>query len=247
MNSDYDSLWEAAWNEAASHGPGFRSRYALILRQLQHHGQGSRLIDVGAGRGHLLLAIAAHYPKLQLDAVEGAPESVQILRSLNEVSEVFSSSSDSPDRQPPPRSYSSVICSEVLEHVDGHEALLDTLVELLEPSGRLFLTVPLRQDLWTQVDDAVGHKRRYQHGELAQMCRDRGLEVEEDLALGFPFYNSYYRLLGSRSPEQTSNAAQKSLLHRPLASLLTLLFRLENHVSTPLGGRGMIVAKKTDE
>jgi len=244
VNSNYDSLWEAAWNEAASHGPGFRSRYALILRQLQLYGPGSRLIDVGAGRGHLLLALAAHYPKLQLDAVEGAPDSVEALRSLHQISKVFSSLDGSPERQAPPSNYSSVICSEVLEHVADHEALLDTLIELVEPSGRLFLTVPLRQDLWTQVDDAVGHKRRYEYGELAQMCRDRGLRVEEDLALGFPFYNNYYRMLGRRSPQETSKAAQKSVLHRPLASLLTLLFRLENHVSTPLGGRGMIVARK---
>ena len=245
MNSNYDSLWEAAWNEAASHGPGFRSRYALILRQLQLHGPGSRLVDVGAGRGHLLLAIAAHYPKLQVDAVEGAPGAIETLRSLKQISEVFSSLGGAPERQAPSGSYSSVICSEVLEHVDDHEALLDTLVELLEPSGRLFLTVPLRQDLWTQVDDAVGHKRRYDYGQLGQMCRDRDLEVEEDLALGFPFYNSYYRLLGNRSPQETSKAAQNSPLHRPLSTLLTLLFRLENHLSTPLGGRGMIVAKKT--
>ncbi len=243
MNNDYDSLWEAAWNEAASHGPGFRSRYALLLRQLRRYGAGPRLIDVGAGRGHLLRSIHTDNPSSQLDAIEQGPESLQILHSIQEIREVFSASESAPLGAAPLKSYSSVVCSEVLEHVDDHDVLLDHLVHLLQPGARLFLTVPLRQKLWTRVDEAVGHKRRYERGQLAQMCRDRGLLVESDLALGFPLYNSYYRLLGTRSPQELSSSLEQSPLRRSVSDLLTLLFRAENHVSTPLGGRGMVVAR----
>ena len=244
MSSDYDSLWEAAWNQAASRGPGFRSRYALLLRQLRRYGPGAKLIDVGAGRGHLLRAIRAQHPSLHLDAVEQAPESVRILRSLAECSEVFEACEADPLGGATPASYSSVICSEVLEHVEDHHRLLDALVRLLEPDGRLFLTVPLRQALWNQVDDAVGHKRRYQRRELAQLCAKRGLTVEVDLALGFPLYNSYYRMLGRRSPSAASAAAGQSGVLRAVTDVLTLLFRAENRVSSPLGARGMLVARR---
>ena len=243
MNSDYDSLWEAAWNEAASHGPGFRSRYALILRQLQRYGVGPRLIDVGAGRGHLLRLIRGDSPLSQLDAIEQGPESLQILRSIKEISEVYGAEEGSPLGAAPLRSYSSVVCSEVLEHVEADDALLDHLVTLLQPGGRLFLTVPLRQKLWNRVDESVGHKRRYEPGQLAQMCRKRGLQIESDLALGFPLYNSYYRLLATQSPQRMSSSLQRSPLQRSVSGLLTLLSRLENRVSTPLGGRGLIVAR----
>ena len=244
MNRDYDSLWDAAWNEAASHGPGFRSRYALILRHLRKVNLGTRLIDVGAGHGHLLLAIHSAHPSLQLSAVEHGPEALEQLRSLSGIDCIFEASASAPVGKAEQGSYDSVICSEVLEHVDEHEELLDALCALLRPGGRLLLTVPLRPELWTQVDDHVGHRRRYKNGELAELCRQRGLLVEQDLTLGFPLYNSYYRLLGNRPPQDTAKRARNSIAHRRIGDLLTRLFRLENHFSSPLGGRGLVIAHK---
>ena len=253
MNRDYDSLWDAAWNEAASHGPGFRSRYALLLRFLARYGTGERLIDVGAGHGHLLLAIHKAWPQLQLSAIEHGPAA---LAALGAGAGFWARGffSGAPGRSRPiwaapggeaeQASYDSVICSEVLEHVRDHERLLDALCGLLVPGGRLFLTVPLRPKLWTSVDDHVGHQRRYRSGELADLCRQRGLLIDQDLALGFPLYNSYYSLLGRRPPGDTAARAKNSSVAHRLADVLTLLFRLENHFPSPLGARGLVIASK---
>ncbi len=144
-----------------------------------------------------------------------------------------------------PRNYfHTVVCSEVLEHVPDHDAALTALGESLRPGGRLFITVPLRQDLWTQVDDAVGHQRRYETGELARMCLDRGLAVEADLNTGFPFYNAYYRLLGRKSPEQTAEDATTGLKTRIVTGVATALFTAETRWSTPWGGREALVARR---
>ena len=246
MSRDYDSLWEAAWNEAASHGPGFRSRYALLLRYLHRHGAGSRLIDVGAGRGHLLENIHRNFPQLELSAVETGTQNIARLRELTTLKSVFEASESAPAGEARAESYDSVICSEVLEHVQEHGRLLDALTRLLGPQGRLFLTVPLRADLWTAVDDHVGHLRRYEHGQLAAMCRERGLRVVEDLAFGFPLYNSYYKLLAGRTPQESAQRGRDSVVHRRVGDLLTVLFRLENRFPSPLGGRGLVIAQRAD-
>ena len=117
MNRDYDSLWDAAWNEAASHGPGFRSRYALLLRFLARYGTGERLIDVGAGHGHLLLAIHKAWPQLQLSAIEHGPAALAALRGLPEIACVLEASRAEPVGQAEPACYDSVICSEVYRPV----------------------------------------------------------------------------------------------------------------------------------
>ena len=144
----------------------------------------------------------------------------------------------------PRNHFHTVVCSEVLEHVEDHGAALSNLAGSLRPGGRLFLTVPMRADLWTQVDDAVGHQRRYERGELARMCEERGLNVETDVATGFPFYNAYYQLLGRKSPEDTARAASAGLKTRIITGVATALFTAETRWSTPWGGREALVARR---
>ena len=238
----YDQLWDLAWEQAASIGPGFQSRYGLLLRLMADLGVSGRLLEVGAGRGHFLQRAHERFPDLRLSAHENAPGALDRLRELDCLEDVFSGAIESSGVAAAP-GFHVIVCSEVLEHIERHEEALDVMTDLLEPGGRLFLTVPLRPGLWNQVDAAVGHKRRYRRGQLDEMCRERGLEIEHSLAGGFPFYNTYYRLLGSRSPQETARSADRPTA-RLAAHILTRLFSLESRWSTPLGCRGTVIARK---
>ena len=139
--------------------------------------------------------------------------------------------------------FHTVIASEVLEHIEDDHAALGGMVAALRPGGRLVLTVPLHAEHWTKVDDAVGHVRRYEVGQLAGMCRSEGLQIEADRAVGFPFYNVYYRHLGSKTPQESA-----ARLRGPAARLASYaaaaVFTLESRWSTPRGTRGIVVARK---
>lgn len=235
----YDQLWDVAWDQAAAVGPGFRSRYRLLLRLLQRFGAGPALLDVGAGRGHFLTEVHRCLPKVQLYAHENSAGSLERLGELSFLQGVLSGDLGTEEAG----TYSSIVCSEVLEHIHDDRAALDSMTRLLAPGGRLFLTVPLRSSLWTPLDEAVGHQRRYERGQLEALCEERGLEVELSLAVGAPFYNTYYRLLGSKPPDETARHAG-GLIARVVARGLTELFSLETHWSSPWGGRGALVARK---
>jgi SAM-dependent methyltransferase len=237
----YDTLWDAAWNDAATHGPGFRSRYDLLLRLMSTHGLAGRLLEVGAGRGHFLQRLRQRFPWVELSAHETAPEAVEALRALGFLAAVHAGAIDEGDVGH--AGFHAIVCSEVLEHIPDHEAALDAMTALLRPGGRLYLTVPLRASYWTQVDDAVGHQRRYEPGQLAGMCRARGLEIDEDLSLGFPVYNAYYRVLGRKPPKETAKGA-RSAVGRLVADVLTRVFVAEQRLRTPWGIRGVVVARK---
>ncbi len=191
-----------------------------------------RVLDFGAGRGHLLHRLEQTFTGLTCAAHETAPDAAAHLAQRWPVHDEL-----------PPEAFDAIVCSEVLEHIEDDGEALDRMVAALAPGGRLYLTVPLRGELWTKVDAAVGHVRRYDAGALAAMCRRRGLVVEEDLATGFPFYNAYYRRLGRKTPEESAGAFDRSGA-KLAARVVAALFTLEARLSTPWGGRGIVVAAK---
>jgi len=205
---------------------------------METHGVSGRVLDYGAGRGHLLQALNRRFPRLELSAFETAPAAATHLRSLPFLRAVYEAALDHEHA-----GFHAIVASEVLEHIEDHDAALSELVGALRPGGRLYLTVPLHPAHWTLVDDAVGHVRRYEVGQLAAMCEARGLTIDADRAVGFPFYNAYYRLLGRKTPQESA-----ARLHSPVTRLasygVAALFELESVWSHPRGTRGIVVARK---
>jgi SAM-dependent methyltransferase len=70
-----------------------------------------------------------------------------------------------------------VICSEVLEHIDEDWRAIQELHRVLRPGGYLILTVPLHQRYWGRDDEIAGHRRRYDLAALVQRLQSCGFEV----------------------------------------------------------------------
>lgn len=66
----------------------------------------------------------------------------------------------------------------VLEHIADDETILRDLAAKLKRGGRLMLYVPAFRMLWTDMDDAVGHFRRYRRRQLAAKVAGAGLRVD---------------------------------------------------------------------
>lgn len=71
-----------------------------------------------------------------------------------------------------------IVLLDVLEHVEADQASLDALARLLEPGGRLILTVPAFPFLWSGHDDQHHHFRRYRRPQLRAGIEAAGLEVQ---------------------------------------------------------------------
>ena len=67
---------------------------------------------------------------------------------------------------------------DVLEHVEDDAGLLRSLSVLLQPEGRLYLTVPAHQSLWSAEDVHAGHFRRYDLGSLTAVLAGSGFTIE---------------------------------------------------------------------
>ena len=81
-------------------------------------------------------------------------------------------------RQPPPGPAAAVLMMDVLEHVADDGALVRDAVRHLAPGGRVVVTVPAFQWLWSGHDVFLGHHRRYTLARLERLLREAGLRVE---------------------------------------------------------------------
>ncbi|HEX2061697.1 MAG TPA: glycosyltransferase [Thermoanaerobaculia bacterium] len=74
--------------------------------------------------------------------------------------------------------FDTVVCLNVLEHIENDEAALQRLYEILAPGGRLVLFVPADQKLFGTMDTQVGHYRRYSRESLRRVMENAGFTAE---------------------------------------------------------------------
>jgi len=70
-----------------------------------------------------------------------------------------------------------ILCANVLEHLDGDEAVLARFHETLHPGGHCAIVVPAGQWLYCGIDKELGHRRRYSRGELVEKMTSAGFDV----------------------------------------------------------------------
>jgi 2-polyprenyl-3-methyl-5-hydroxy-6-metoxy-1,4-benzoquinol methylase len=74
--------------------------------------------------------------------------------------------------------FESVICLNVLEHIEDDVETLRAFGDRLRPGGRVFLLVPAHPRLYGGYDRAAGHVRRYSRALLANNLHRAGFEIE---------------------------------------------------------------------
>ncbi|GIW80437.1 MAG: hypothetical protein KatS3mg105_2244 [Gemmatales bacterium] len=70
-----------------------------------------------------------------------------------------------------------IICINVLEHIEDDRKVLRDFFRVLEAGGHAILLVPAHPQLYTGVDRTLGHFRRYAPGELENKMREAGFEI----------------------------------------------------------------------
>jgi SAM-dependent methyltransferase len=70
-----------------------------------------------------------------------------------------------------------IVCFNVLEHVEEHDIAITNLARILVPGGHLLVIVPAFRVLYNDLDRLAGHFRRYRSGELRALFESAGLEV----------------------------------------------------------------------
>lgn len=134
--------------------------------------------------------------------------------------------------------FDTVVCLNVLEHIEDDRFALSQMASVLSSGGTLALLVPAHQILYGEFDRAVGHYRRYSRHELRKVLIETGFTVESlkffSLAATLPWLINGRLLKRSFLP-----AGQTDLANR-----LVPLLKLERFIGPPFGLSLIAIAHK---
>jgi SAM-dependent methyltransferase len=133
-----------------------------------------------------------------------------------------------------------VVCVNVLEHIDEDIQALRGMHEILQPGGHLIVFVPALPLLYGPLDVQLGHRRRYRRGELRDKVASVGFSVER-----CRFFNGVgavsWFVAGRLRRQRTIRVDQVRLYDRLVVPAVS---RAENIIPPPFGQSLMLFARK---
>lgn len=211
----------------------FTVRRDVVLSKLRKSGlkKGALGLDVGCGTGFTAHWLSENgFPTAGIDAYP--PRVGQNNSSLGFVrGDIFSI-------EPKPE-FDFLLLLDVLEHIDDDSRFLTQALKFLKPGGMVIISVPAFQWLWSPVDEAAEHLRRYNKGEMNRIIQS--VADVATLQSQFYFYGSTllpYWISRKRIKKLdgvlTSEAEAKP--HWLVNLALKVILGLERHLLVPIGG-----------
>ncbi len=141
---------------------------------------GEKILEVGAGTGNITRFLLS---KSEVVATDLNPSSIERLKDEMTGMDGFEAFTwdvaKAPRKALKDGKFDTIVCLNVLEHVDDHQAALGHMRDLLAPTnGRLVLLVPAYEALYSDLDRNLGHFRRYEREALQALLKETGFEVE---------------------------------------------------------------------
>jgi SAM-dependent methyltransferase len=168
-------------SDVVSRHPWWAARTDLVLELLERLRilPPARVLEVGCGWGTNLEALeAGGYHITGLDISRRALDRLdRPHRQLIEADLALGL----PDTLP---AYDCVLALDVIEHIDDDHLAVRELGRLLDPGGRVIISVPALPELYSEFDAVQGHRRRYTAQSLRACLEGAGLIVEDILWWG---------------------------------------------------------------
>ena len=201
-----------------------RQVVAELIRRKVSLPEGARLREIGCGTGHNLTMLGEFG---SVDALEVDP----IARGMAEKRlgrTVLSSPLPALDGLPDD-TYDMVAALDVVEHISDDTAALEGIARVLKPGGKLLMTVPAHQWMWSAHDVVNHHQRRYSKGGFKRLVDKSPLQLDSIGYLNsllFPL--AMAQRLGSKiTGKEDANLAPPA---EPINQVLERVFALERRV-----------------
>jgi SAM-dependent methyltransferase len=145
----------------------YRARREIICDVVSHHLQsGAEIVDYGCGTG--ATAVKLRDSGFRVTAADVSEPSLGACRVAN------LPTIDLRQQRIPAASADAVLACDVIEHVENDIELLVELRQALRPAGRLIMTVPAYEFLWSGEDYVSEHFRRYTRPMLLERVASAG-------------------------------------------------------------------------
>jgi SAM-dependent methyltransferase len=152
----------------------YRGRRRIIGAELERLAlpAHARVLDAGCGSGRTLEQLR---DLGEVSGIELSPDAAGVARSRGEFDVRIGRLEELPWEG---ATFDLITCLDVIEHTPDDRLTLSELRRVCKPAGRLLVTVPAYQRLWSPHDEANHHYRRYSRPMLRSAARAAGWEVE---------------------------------------------------------------------
>ena len=133
-----------------------------------------RVLEIGCGTGNTLRVLEQVCRGASLTGTDPFDEALAIARHRVRCTLVRAEV----ERLDLPGAFDLIGAFDVLEHIEDDVAAVRQLRSKLAAHGRLVLTVPAHQHLWSYADEAAHHYRRYSVAQLRTTLEGAGYVVE---------------------------------------------------------------------
>jgi SAM-dependent methyltransferase len=222
------------------------ARRKIIASIIDTFGLGldSKIMDAGCGNGDNLEFLSQYGELIAIERDDNALARAQS-RQIGKVVK-----GELPDNFPSAinRENDLIVLLDVLEHINDDEKSLSILKNWAKSKGKLLITVPAYQFLWTKHDELHHHKRRYTVGQLKKIIENNGWYVNY-----ISYFNSFLFPLAliARLKDKVFPPAKIDSLTLPnrfINHLFEKIFSLETIIlrkfSFPFGLSIIVVAEK---
>lgn len=139
------------------------------------------------------------------------------------------------------RTFDSILCMNVLEHIERDDRAVRDFFTLLSPGGRLVLVVPQYPWLYNTLDSNDGHFRRYREEGLRKLLLDAGFDIVQVSRFNLAGIFGWF-LNGALLRRRELPTGQLGLYDR----LVPWLFRLESWAGPPAGLSLLMVGRRPE-
>ena len=183
-----------------------RARRTIICRVLRRYARPDSLIlDLGCGPGGTTHSFSDIGRVLGADVAREAAV-LTGARGVETMQMDATRIAAQPDR------FDVVTALDMLEHLDDDARAVREIARVLKPGGYLVACVPAYEFLWSEHDDAVGHRRRYVREGLERVLKGAGFHVER---CAYTMTAVLPAAVGMRLAQATAPAAPHAAPKRP--------------------------------
>ena len=168
--------------ERLNRAPRFTAWMADVIRAYV----GNRVLEVGAGTGNMSVHLM---PRTVYWATDVNPHYLDYLTTLaatRPYMRVGYANAMEEGSFPAGQSFDTVVCLNVIEHIEDDIRALRNIRSALEDGGRAIILVPCGPTIYGSLDQALGHFRRYTQRQLSEAAKQAGFQVEQMLKFNRP-------------------------------------------------------------
>lgn len=143
-----------------------RADMRLVLNLINRNNKGKSICDIGCGHGELIKKL--HSDDFKVMGIDGSQIKVDCLKGIGIDAEKHNI--ESMDLKG--KTFDVVTCLHVLEHVNSVNSLVETIYNIMNDSGQVYVSVPYEG----LIDDDT-HVRQFTVNKLANLFTDHGFDI----------------------------------------------------------------------